>query len=157
MGEMNFVKQSLLELFQHQDTTPLGSKMKESMMAGGMSGLAGGQSVRISKEDFAYLLQNQTACVALMNVGVDVVGLVDFIDVLFQEEQDMDFAQFMITVLQLRGSNKSTVKDLVDLRKHLTSCMQRIENRIEALERPGSSGGAHRAGSMWDGNSMHGS
>merc|ERR1712137_324768 len=96
--------------------------------------LENGDQIRISKEDFGYLLQSPIACIALQNVGVDVVGLVDFIDVLFQEEQDMDFAQFMITVLQLRGSNKSTVKDLVDLRKHLTACMQRIEGRIEALE-----------------------
>merc|ERR1712032_961085 len=94
----------------------------------------GGQGVLINKEDFQYMLQNPRACVALQNVGVDVVGLVDYIHVLFgDDDETMDFAQFMITVLQLRGSNTATVKDLVDLRKHLTGLMGRIENRLDAV------------------------
>merc|ERR1711920_807805 len=53
------------------------------------------------------------------------IGLVDFADFIFdgdgcgaeEDEPELDFPKFMDVVLQLRGSNNATVKDVVDLRK----------------------------------------
>jgi len=74
---------------------------------------------RISKEEFDTLLSKPEAAKALLNIGVDVVGLVDYRDVLFGTEGDMElsFAEFMEAILELRGTNSAKVKDIVDLRK----------------------------------------
>jgi len=74
---------------------------------------------RISKEEFDTLLSKPEAAKALLNIGVDVVGLVDYRDVLFGKEGDMElsFAEFMEAILELRGTNSAKVKDIVDLRK----------------------------------------
>eukprot|EP00927_Polykrikos_kofoidii_P007811 TRINITY_DN13207_c1_g1_i1.p1 TRINITY_DN13207_c1_g1~~TRINITY_DN13207_c1_g1_i1.p1 ORF type:complete len:797 (-),score=164.93 TRINITY_DN13207_c1_g1_i1:49-2340(-) len=82
----------------------------------------------ISKKEFLQILENLDAIKALQDVGVDVVGLVDFADFIFEVENDvgdededegveLTLGQFMEVVLQLRGSNNATVKDVVDLRK----------------------------------------
>lgn len=71
----------------------------------------------ISKDEFAHILENRDAIGALQDVGVDVVGLVDFADVIFEDQEELSFSKFMEVVLQLRGSNTATVKDIVDLRK----------------------------------------
>jgi len=68
------------------------------------------------------ILENGDAVRCLQDVGVDVVGLVDFADFIFEadgvaEEAELEFHEFMNVVLQLRGSNTATVKDIVDLRK----------------------------------------
>jgi len=87
----------------------------------------------ISKAEFLVLLQNSDALKALQEVGVDAVGLVDFTDFIFATDEAISFATFMDTVLQLRGSNTATVKDIVDLRKVLMVEIQRIEERCVHL------------------------
>eukprot|EP00927_Polykrikos_kofoidii_P083258 TRINITY_DN8487_c0_g2_i1.p1 TRINITY_DN8487_c0_g2~~TRINITY_DN8487_c0_g2_i1.p1 ORF type:complete len:801 (+),score=117.49 TRINITY_DN8487_c0_g2_i1:225-2627(+) len=82
----------------------------------------------ISKKEFLEILENVDAIKALQDVGVDVVGLVDFADFIFEIESNDDsddlgielsIGEFMDVVLQLRGSNTATVKDIVDLRKFI--------------------------------------
>merc|ERR1712187_357589 len=71
----------------------------------------------ISKEEFAVLLSKRDAIIALKEVGVDVVGLVDFPD-------------FMEQIMQLRGTNTATVKDIVDLRKLLKERFTKLDDHI---------------------------
>eukprot|EP00435_Cladocopium_sp_Y103_P027041 s1014_g6.t1 len=77
---------------------------------------------KISKDEFDTLLSKPEAAKALLNIGVDVVGLVDYRDVLFGKEGDVElsFAEFMEAILELRGTNNAKVKDIVDLRKFLS-------------------------------------
>merc|ERR1712226_1001435 len=77
--------------------------------------------LEISRKEFEDLLQQPKACKALQDVGVDVVGLVDFVDFIFHEGAAFDFPDFMFLILQLRGTNTATVKDMVDLRKFMTN------------------------------------
>lgn len=84
----------------------------------------------ISKYEFEMLLQNPEAARALRDVGVDVVGLVDFHDFLFQDAPDLTFANFMEVVLSLRGTNRATVKDIVDLRKFLSMELGRLSMAV---------------------------
>merc|ERR1712151_156582 len=90
----------------------------------------------ISKAEFCDILRNREATKALHEVGVDVVGLVDFVDFIFggdDSEADgttLTFSDFMDVVLQLRGSNTATVKDVVDLRKFITAQFQAIQALI---------------------------
>ena len=73
------------------------------------------------------------------NVGVDVIGLVDFTDYIFKGDQKLTFPDFMEVILQLRGTNNATVKDLVDLRKVVIHEMEKFSSRqseifIDTLE-----------------------
>jgi hypothetical protein len=89
----------------------------------------------ISKEEFESLLELPEAAVALHSIGVDVVSLVDFSAIIFMDEHgenaNLTFDQVMALVLQLRGQNKATVKDLVDMRKFVVAEVGRSENRLK--------------------------
>lgn len=84
----------------------------------------------ITKTEFEELLQKGDAARALHELGVDVVGLVDFTDFIFQDDVQISFPNFMEMVLQLRGTNTATVKDIVDFRKFILSEMNRLEDKI---------------------------
>jgi hypothetical protein len=83
----------------------------------------------LTKYEFEALLNNATAAKALTDVGVDVVGLVDFTDFIFKDGRALSFPDFMELILHLRGSNTSTVKDLVDLRQMMVSEIEKIMAR----------------------------
>eukprot|EP00927_Polykrikos_kofoidii_P055337 TRINITY_DN49605_c0_g1_i1.p1 TRINITY_DN49605_c0_g1~~TRINITY_DN49605_c0_g1_i1.p1 ORF type:complete len:743 (-),score=132.56 TRINITY_DN49605_c0_g1_i1:92-2320(-) len=85
----------------------------------------------ISKHEFAKILDDREATKALQDVGVDVVGLVDFTDFIFNtEDEELNFSDFMELVLQLRGSNNATVKDVVDLRKFVRNQTEKLEDLL---------------------------
>mmetsp|Transcript_109754 Transcript_109754/g.199844 ORF Transcript_109754/g.199844 Transcript_109754/m.199844 type:complete len:728 (-) Transcript_109754:68-2251(-) len=94
------------------------------------SGLDADGDNQISKAEFENLLEKQEAARALQDVGVDVVGLVDFTDFIFKDDIELSFPDFMEMVLQLRGSNTATVKDIVDFRKFVHAEFDRLENKI---------------------------
>jgi hypothetical protein len=96
-SELNRVKQSLLKMWDRRQE------------------LDGDD--QISKLEFAHLLRKPSAAKVLHNIGVDVVGLVDFTDYLFEGNRSLSFCDFMDSVLEMRGSNKATVKDIMALRK----------------------------------------
>jgi hypothetical protein len=100
--QLNYVKQCLRNMLQNSDIDADGDEC-------------------ISKHEFVALLSLPDAAKAIQEVGVDAVGLMDFTDFIFKDKGALSFGEFMDTVLQLRGSNTATVKDLVDLRKHLRS------------------------------------
>merc|ERR1719350_934559 len=83
----------------------------------------------ISRAEFELLLVRPDCAQALADLGVDVVGLVDCVDYIFMGGEDMSFRDFMDMILQLRGNNKATVKDVVDLRKYLVVQLERAMAR----------------------------
>jgi voltage-gated sodium channel len=93
---------------------------------------------QISKAEFENLLMNPKAAKIIQEVGVDVVGLVDFTDHIFANERQLSFPEFMDLILQLRGSNGATVRDMVDLRRflsnHLIDSIERIEKVTKDTE-----------------------
>mmetsp|Transcript_154857 Transcript_154857/g.288746 ORF Transcript_154857/g.288746 Transcript_154857/m.288746 type:complete len:733 (-) Transcript_154857:167-2365(-) len=94
------------------------------------SGILAGSENNITKAEFESLLQKPEAARALHELGVDVVGLVDFTDFIFKDDVQISFPTFMEMVLQLRGTNTATVKDIVDFRKFILSEMSRLEDKI---------------------------
>eukprot|EP00929_Paragymnodinium_shiwhaense_P052957 TRINITY_DN2651_c0_g1_i1.p1 TRINITY_DN2651_c0_g1~~TRINITY_DN2651_c0_g1_i1.p1 ORF type:complete len:772 (+),score=217.36 TRINITY_DN2651_c0_g1_i1:74-2389(+) len=109
----------------------------------------------ISRAEFMLILENIEAMEALAEIGVDVVGLVDFADFIFGEEEErsnnrdsqgssegekempeveLTLAEFMDVVLQLRGSNNASVKDVVDMRKLIQGEQGRITKIIQYTE-----------------------
>jgi len=112
---------------------------------------------RINREEFENILLKPDAARMIQSVGVDVVELVDDAEFIFGDDRsDIDFKDFMSLVLQLRGSNKATVKDLMRLRQvvntHVMNSEQRILDAIQELKQelhqPGSLG---KPGSLGNG------
>merc|ERR1712113_992331 len=98
----------------------------------------------ISKTEFCQILENADAVRCLQDVGVDVIGLVDFADFIFDDngacggalddDTELDFPHFMEVVLQLRGTNNATVKDIVDLRKFISNALDtRTQTLMESV------------------------
>eukprot|EP00928_Gymnodinium_smaydae_P034482 TRINITY_DN2441_c0_g1_i1.p1 TRINITY_DN2441_c0_g1~~TRINITY_DN2441_c0_g1_i1.p1 ORF type:complete len:665 (-),score=164.75 TRINITY_DN2441_c0_g1_i1:38-2032(-) len=105
------------------------SKLLELIREGGIDE---DQNGMISKPEFEELLTHPEAARILQEVGVDVVGLVDFADFIFHDEGvELSFPDFMELVLQLRSSNTATVKDIVDLRKFIVHVTQEQEEGLK--------------------------
>jgi hypothetical protein len=91
-------------------------------------------NMKISRSEFEMLLQRPDAARVIQEVGVDVVGLVDFADFIFKDGLEMSFPDFMTVVLQLRGSNTATVKDVVDMRKYIDSSFEEVRDKIDDVQ-----------------------
>jgi len=85
----------------------------------------------ISRQEFENMLLNQEAASIIQDMGVDVVGLVDFADIIFEDDIELTFGDFMELVMQLRGSNTCTVKDIVDLRKFVVTEFNALQNKFD--------------------------
>jgi len=86
-----------------------------------------------------YMIRNKRASEILHEVGVDVVGLVDFADTIFEltpgedhvgEEKQLTLAEFMKVVLDLRGDQNAKVRDIMGLRKYINACFLRLERKL---------------------------
>mmetsp|Transcript_64246 Transcript_64246/g.150872 ORF Transcript_64246/g.150872 Transcript_64246/m.150872 type:complete len:630 (+) Transcript_64246:66-1955(+) len=98
----------------------------------------------ISHKEMKAILQDKDAVRALHSVGVDPVSLVDLADVLFPLSKDTDdgeesrsemtFVQFMQELLELRGKNTATVKDMITLRKVMKVQQEDLLEAIGKLE-----------------------
>eukprot|EP00435_Cladocopium_sp_Y103_P031284 s185_g7.t2 len=90
----------------------------------------------LTQWEFVKLIQQPEAARVLQDVGVDVVGLFDFVGVIFPTiDATLTFQDLMQVVLSLRGNNTATVKDLVDLRK----CIVAEIGRFNPSEEKGAS------------------
>eukprot|EP00927_Polykrikos_kofoidii_P000266 TRINITY_DN10105_c0_g5_i1.p1 TRINITY_DN10105_c0_g5~~TRINITY_DN10105_c0_g5_i1.p1 ORF type:complete len:938 (-),score=121.62 TRINITY_DN10105_c0_g5_i1:30-2744(-) len=87
----------------------------------------------ISQSEFNALLDIPEAVRALRDVGVDVVGLVELSDFIFERAAELRFHEFMEVILELRGSNTATVKDIVDLRRFMKQEIGRINKLLLAI------------------------
>merc|ERR1712157_702641 len=75
---------------------------------------------------------------AIADVGVDLPALVDLADSIFDGRPAIAFTEFLEIVLQLRGSNQVTVRDIVDLKKFLLQEFTIVEeNLIARIDAPG--------------------
>lgn len=99
---------------------------------------------KISKCEFLGIMEKPYAVKLLEEVGVDVEFLVDQSDVIFHEYQqnghsfakaeDLTFEKLMKIILDLRGTNYATVKDLVDVRRHMLSSMRQTNRTLMVIE-----------------------
>jgi len=113
---VNYVKQKLENMFVNTMVDADGSKT-------------------ISKIEFENMLTNEETAKIIQDIGVDVIGLVDFTDIIFEDDDiELSFGDFMELVMQLRGTNNCTVKDMVDLRKFVVTELNAVTERtIQAM------------------------
>eukprot|EP00931_Biecheleriopsis_adriatica_P095115 TRINITY_DN6873_c0_g2_i4.p1 TRINITY_DN6873_c0_g2~~TRINITY_DN6873_c0_g2_i4.p1 ORF type:complete len:583 (-),score=97.63 TRINITY_DN6873_c0_g2_i4:15-1733(-) len=86
----------------------------------------------ISRQEFVMLLTDQSWIKALSKLNVDLFGLIDLTDFIFDKHDNVKFSEFMEMILQLRGTNTATVKDIVDLRKLMKENHERIESMLRS-------------------------
>eukprot|EP00746_Dinoflagellata_sp_MGD_P067751 gnl/MRDRNA2_/MRDRNA2_27972_c0_seq1.p1 gnl/MRDRNA2_/MRDRNA2_27972_c0~~gnl/MRDRNA2_/MRDRNA2_27972_c0_seq1.p1 ORF type:complete len:777 (-),score=98.44 gnl/MRDRNA2_/MRDRNA2_27972_c0_seq1:87-2417(-) len=114
----------------------------------------------IRRDEFELLLKNPEACLILSSFGVNVNDLISLKDHLFEQREFYDealedqqvsensqdtfsapqkvakkwrkisFAEFLSIVLRLRGGNKATVIDIVDLRDYLNDRLHAMEDKL---------------------------
>lgn len=90
---------------------------------------------QISIEEMKKIIQVPAAVKALDNVGVDPVGMMDFAESFFMDENgemvELDFEKFMEMVLDLRSSNNATLKDIMNLGKQVNTKAALQQKQLE--------------------------
>merc|ERR1712048_278704 len=88
---------------------------------------------KISRGEFMEILMRPDTARMLSSMGVDVPGMVDYVDVVFKEGADTEitFEDFIKLVLSLRGNNQATVKDMVDLRRIIIQEIADLKRQID--------------------------
>eukprot|EP00747_Dinoflagellata_sp_TGD_P142901 gnl/TRDRNA2_/TRDRNA2_176311_c0_seq1.p1 gnl/TRDRNA2_/TRDRNA2_176311_c0~~gnl/TRDRNA2_/TRDRNA2_176311_c0_seq1.p1 ORF type:complete len:482 (+),score=110.72 gnl/TRDRNA2_/TRDRNA2_176311_c0_seq1:76-1521(+) len=89
---------------------------------------------KISYKEFTSILHIPEALLALQDVGVDPAGLVDFADLFFLEDGEyveLEFHRFMEMVLDLRDSNNSTVKDIMNLWTQISGRFNVVKEEVK--------------------------
>lgn len=91
----------------------------------------------ISKSQFHKLLTQETVAAVFREMKVDVMSLLDAAEVLFQKDgsDSMSFGSLMEAVMELRGNQNATVKDIVGLRNWFTQEIQIILDAVERFQR----------------------
>lgn len=87
----------------------------------------------ISEEEYMAVLQKPEAMTALTSLGVDVDAALDNGKLLFEDGQPLTFGDFMKGILTLRGTNQTTVKDIVDLRKFTADEFSHLQEVLEVV------------------------
>jgi len=91
----------------------------------------------VSRQEFQDMLLHESVVKILRGVGVDPIGLIDFIDYIFsadeqhQEEHGLTFFKLVELICSLGGSNTATVKDVIDMRQVMMRQLASIEDRLE--------------------------
>lgn len=94
----------------------------------------------ISKEEFAKIMESKELVRALNEVGVDVEGITGFADFIFVDEEDasqekeLTTEEFLMHVLQFRGTNNATVKDIIDLHKFMKKKIEQTTQDLRELK-----------------------
>ncbi|CAK0874352.1 unnamed protein product [Prorocentrum cordatum] len=106
----------------------------------------------LSEEEFVQLVGNPKVATLLGEVGVDAIGLIDMAPSIFdpEDEEDEDddddegasrppkeisFTDFVKIVLDLRGSNAASLKDLRELKHDLVSEIESLKVRLNVSRR----------------------
>ncbi|CAK9097157.1 unnamed protein product [Durusdinium trenchii] len=87
----------------------------------------------ISEDEYMAVLQKPEAMTALTSLGVDVDAALDYGKLLFEDGEPLTFGDFMKGILTLRGSNQTTVKDIVDLRKFTADEFSHLHEILEVV------------------------
>jgi len=113
----------------------------------------------LSEKEFVQLVSEPTAVLLLDEVGVDPIALIDMAPSIFEEEEEedeaeadvdeedgtskppkeIDFSSFMKIVLDLRGSNSASLKDLRELKNDLVTEMENLKVSLNVPTRRRSS------------------
>jgi hypothetical protein len=84
----------------------------------------------ISIKEFENLLQNQEAVRFMASVDIDAAALVDFSVILFKGDKQYEHHEIIAKLMEFRGSNNCTVKDMIEMRTWLFSEMEEMRRLL---------------------------
>jgi len=87
----------------------------------------------VTAEEFGRLLKSPSAVKKLYEGGVNVLALADYADFLFRDTSELSLEDFTEVVLEFRGSNQATTKDMVDLRVFVSKELARLDYAANML------------------------
>mmetsp|Transcript_17458 Transcript_17458/g.30330 ORF Transcript_17458/g.30330 Transcript_17458/m.30330 type:complete len:386 (+) Transcript_17458:534-1691(+) len=87
----------------------------------------------ISEGEYSRLMARPETSAALSRLGVDILSAREYGKLLFEEGLTVTFPQFMESILTLRGSNHSTVKDIVNLRKFTAAEFAELRSSLHEI------------------------
>ncbi|CAK0864923.1 unnamed protein product [Prorocentrum cordatum] len=142
---------------EEMNVLALRSKLAEVMLKLDTSG-----NGRLSQEEFVQLVSDAQAVKLLDEMGIDPISLIDMAPTIFEPREDdsdddsddgverldsskgreIDFQEFMKVVLDLRGSNAASLKDLRELKKDLIDEVESLKMKLNVSRRRSSSGHA---------------
>jgi voltage-gated sodium channel len=90
--------------------------------------------IKLSKKDFEAFLTKPDVIKIIQDVGVDVVGLLDNAEVIYEDKDKegtgLSFFDFIDVVLNLRGTNPATVKDIKETQRILKTDVQNARDKV---------------------------
>jgi voltage-gated sodium channel len=92
----------------------------------------------LSWNEFIKIMDVPEAVAQLDSVGVDPEGMIDFAQDWFQEDgqpKPISFPDFMNIVLDLRGTQVATLKDLMTMQKHVNGKFSALKGRLESIDK----------------------
>jgi len=139
---------------EEMNVLALRSKLAEVMLKLDTSG-----NGRLSQEEFVQLVSDAQAVKLLDEMGIDPISLIDMAPTIFEPREDdsdddsddgverldsskgreIDFQEFMKVVLDLRGSNAASLKDLRELKNDLVTEMENLKVSLNVPTRRRSS------------------
>lgn len=100
----------------------------------------------ISKGEFEKIIENKEIAKCIQDMGVDVCKMIDMVDIFFEQEGEVDInnvdgqygpstvelslEEFMECIIQLRGSNYATVKDLMNMQQILKTTIEKHSRAV---------------------------
>lgn len=96
----------------------------------------------VDRDEFFRMLKKPEVLKAMKEIGIDITATVDFSDVIFDDGEFEDgspkykklkLADFMENLMQFRGDNTATVRDMVDLRKWLKGVLKRQSQLLQCF------------------------
>jgi len=116
--QIHYVREKLLQITERQCTKPAEGELK------------------IDKEHFLLILQDEFCAGLLHKVKVEPFSLVDLVDTLFinqnGEELVLHVSDLVELIMDQRSCNISTVKDVTELRKFVKGRLDQVELSVKA-------------------------
>lgn len=91
----------------------------------------------LSWEEFQKIMDHKSALDALEGVNVDPEAMIDMAEDFFWEDGEpvtVTFVEFMNMVLDLRGGQQATVKDVMGLGKRCNKKFQTVKTKMDVME-----------------------
>lgn len=99
----------------------------------------------IKKSEFQKILVVPAAVELLKSVDVDVVGLMELSDFIYEDpnagwedsaDRELKFEELLEIILDLRGSNTAKVKHLITFRRFVQNTMEQLKDRLASPATP---------------------
>merc|ERR1712072_1011422 len=90
----------------------------------------------IDKDEFELLIRDPMMTTSFHDLGVDVVGVANFGEFIYEQVDEISFTDFAFLCSQFRGNKQASVQDVMDLRRYVTVELLSLESRLPTAHGP---------------------